>query len=51
MPTGDETVVVLCNLIRQLACYIKSCLQNQLDPEEQGGAQCTSVQQLVLVAV
>lgn len=49
MPTGDETAfsVVPHNLIRQLACSIKSCLQNQLDPGEQGVAQCTSVQQLV----
>lgn len=42
--------VVLCNLIRQLACCIKSCLQNQVDPREQGVAQSTSVRQLVEVA-
>lgn len=52
MPADDDTVlsVVLRNLIRQLACPIKSCLQNQLDPGEQGVAQRASVWQLVLVA-
>lgn len=44
----QSSLVVLCNHIRQRACPIKSCLQNQVDPGEQGVAHCASVQQLVL---
>lgn len=44
----QSSLVVLCNLLRQRACPIKSCLQNQVDPGEQGVAHCASVQQLVL---
>ena len=45
-----SSLAVLCNLLRQLACPIKSRLQNQLDPGEQGVARRASVRQLVSVA-
>lgn len=44
----QSSLAVLRNLIRQRACPIKSCLQNQVDPGEQGVAHGASVQQLVL---